>query len=278
MIVKTLKEHSYDELSPYEKMLVVMEDDPGDETPKRRMRVIKARSASDGRRTNYNDLVEKDDTPEEEPDTTTDDTPEEPPTEDGGDDATTGDENTSDEPVSDDTDYSDDSETSDDGSNEDDTTNGGEDNGEVVSDDTDYSDDTSNDENGGDSENPDDENQEQNADQTKSNDDKMNSIREKTHKHILYKKYMELYSTVNGYIESLDTRLSDDFTLNKKYKILGGKLKNIKNLLSDYMLVQFENATYIQSLLFYQRIIASIDMVLNLLLETNKAIINKKDK
>ena len=274
-------------LSPFEKFMLVQEAD--DETPKNR-KVINLK-ASDGRRQNLMDgadMMDENPAPEEEPAEDTTDTPE-----DGA------------EPVMDDTDYTgddtgedapeepttDDAETADTGEDdlmdgadmmdatpddpggetddtatdtEGDTTDTPEDGAEPVMDDTDYTgDDTEGDTTDtGDTTEADGTNSDGGGEEA-SND-------EQIRKYVLYRKFLKLNKTLDKQCEALNTLISDDIDINQKYKKISNNLKELNSLLSEYMIIRFQNASYIQSMLFYQRVLTATDINLNALMDIKK--------
>ena len=274
------------------KFLRFIQEADGDEPQKRNQKVINIRKPS-GRRTDYTQGADLEDEPEDggdEPVTDDTDYSDEPdsgedaPTDDAGDDSGTddsvgdeenidasdnsGNEDGGDEPVTDDTDYSDEPDSGEDAPTDD----AGDDSGtdEPTTDDTDYSEDDDSSSEGDDGgtgageDNPDNPDSGGNS----SND-------EQVRKYALYKKFLKLDSTLGGIIEKLSSALSDNPDINQKYKIITNKVKTLKELLSQYMIIRFSKSSYIQSMLFYQRVMAAMEITLGILKELQKEL-NKK--
>ena len=171
---------------------------------------------------------------------------------------------TPEEPITDEEDYSDtdipeDSETPEDGGEE-------ETPDEPITDDEDYTADADNPpEDGGeegeaqttDSETPD-----QGENQSgEGEDDKV----EQMYKYNLYQKFKNVYTSLDEYIDEINTITSDDGELNREYKELSIKLIKIKELMKDYMIMKFAKSSFTKSMFFYQRIMTSINLILQIL-------------
>ena len=171
---------------------------------------------------------------------------------------------TPEEPITDEENYSDtdipeDSETPEDGGEE-------ETPDEPITDDEDYTADADNPpEDGGeegeaqttDSETPD-----QGEDQSgEGEDDKV----EQMYKYNLYQKFKNVYTSLDEYIDEINTITSDDGELNREYKELSIKLIKIKELMKDYMIMKFAKSSFTKSMFFYQRIMTSINLILQIL-------------
>lgn len=95
-----------------------------------------------------------------------------------------------------------------------------------------------------------------------------------TRKYNLYKEYMSLYNACDNYISKLENILKNDNEENQLIRIAVKNLREIKDILSDYMTIRFQLNTYVQSLLFYQKMVVSVQLVFNLL----KSIKPREDK
>ena len=297
MIVKTTRKPS--PMSGYKKYF--MFEAPGDEdeetpTPKANTKVIKI-NPDDKRRTDYTQYVPDPDANDGGEETNqTDDTgaattdiPEDTPVDDTTDIGTepmidetdygTGDDTTQDAPENtdtadtpvetdvqtDDTDYTTDNET--------DTETDAGDN-EPTTDDTDY---TAGDD-AGDGDTETDTTDDTNQDDTTQQNTGLDDPDDKTHKFILFKKCISLESALSNYIQKLSGIMSDDLECNHIYKKITNNLKELDEMLHDYMTIKFENATYIQSMLFYQRLLASVGINLDMLKHIRQKEIKMNDK
>lgn len=88
---------------------------------------------------------------------------------------------------------------------------------------------------------------------------------EQLYKYNLYKKFQKVLKSIEEYSIELDNIVSDDFEVNAKYKELTAKLKEIETLMEDYMIMKFSKVSFMQSMLFYQRVVTSVDIILQTL-------------
>ena len=144
---------------------------------------------------------------------------------------------------------------------------------EPVIDDTNYTDDTGDsteNDNSGDDANTD---GGSGDDGTNNNNNSSANKDEQMRKYVLYRKFMQLDKLLEHYSDVLNNSMSDEININKKYKRIANNLKKLNELLSEYMIIKFQTASYIQSMLFYQRVITSIDINLNVLGDIKKELI-----
>lgn len=92
-----------------------------------------------------------------------------------------------------------------------------------------------------------------------------------TRKYMLFKNYISLVNAIENYITKLESKITDDIELNQIIKTSIDKLKEIKDLAYDYMVMKFEISSYIQSLLFFQNLIVMVQLVFNLLSKLNQS-------
>lgn len=86
-----------------------------------------------------------------------------------------------------------------------------------------------------------------------------------TRKYHLFKDFISLSNAIDNYIDKLENKLNDDTYNNKIIRDVVKKLKEIKELCVEYMMMKFEISSYIQSLLFFQNLVAMIKVSFNLL-------------
>lgn len=96
-------------------------------------------------------------------------------------------------------------------------------------------------------------------------EDKPGTDFENMRRYNLYKKFMTLNDSINGYTDTLDALVYDDDTLNAVTKTASQKLKQLSEIMYDYMTLKFENDSYTQALLFYHEINAGVRMCFDLL-------------
>lgn len=85
----------------------------------------------------------------------------------------------------------------------------------------------------------------------------------------LFKEFMSLYNACDNYISKLENILRNDYEENQIIRISVNNLREIKDILSDYMTIRFRLNSYIQSLLFYQKMVVSVQLVFNMLKSIN---------
>ena len=86
---------------------------------------------------------------------------------------------------------------------------------------------------------------------------------------------MSLYNSCNNYINKLENVIKDDAEVNQIIRLSVVNLRKIKDLVYDYMTIRFTLNTYVQSLLFYQKMVVSVQLVFKMLASIKK---NKPDK
>lgn len=86
-----------------------------------------------------------------------------------------------------------------------------------------------------------------------------------TRKYNLFKEYMSLYNACDNYISKLENILKDDTVQNQIIRTSVNNLRDIKDIIYDYMTIKYPINSYIQSLLFYQKMKVSIQLIFSLL-------------
>lgn len=84
-----------------------------------------------------------------------------------------------------------------------------------------------------------------------------------TRKFNLFKDFMSLYNSVSNYISRLESNVYDVSEINHIHMRAVDNFQEIKTLLYDYMTIKFEASTYVQSLVFYNQIVAAIQAIFN---------------
>ena len=144
---------------------------------------------------------------------------------------------------------------------------GGEDDGPELGedDDTDFTD------TGDDSESGEDGGEDNSGDSNSGNDkNEVSADLNSTRKYNLYKEYMSLYNSCSNYISKLENVIKDDAEQNQIIRVAVNNLRKIKDLIFDYMTIRFSINTYVQSLLFYQKMVVSIQLVFKMLTSLKK--------
>lgn len=96
-----------------------------------------------------------------------------------------------------------------------------------------------------------------------------------TRKYSLFQNFMSLVNAIDNYIERLEGYMNDDYDMNQVLKTCIDKLREIRELTYDYLMMKFELSSYIQSLIFYQNQVVMIQLVFNIL-EKGQKISQKK--
>ena len=147
-------------------------------------------------------------------------------------------------------------------------TDGGDDAPDTSGEDTDFNDPTSDDNGDGNNDGGD--------DGTPNTDDDPNTDNEdgekgpgleyaSTRKYALFLNFEILLNALTNYINKLENNIGDDLNTNKILKAACTKLREIKDLCYEYMIMKFELDTYVKALLFYQNAIVMTQAVFTLL-------------
>lgn len=86
-----------------------------------------------------------------------------------------------------------------------------------------------------------------------------------TRKYTLFLDYEGLVIALENYSTKLENNLGDDLNKNRILKVGIEKLREIRDLCYEYMIMKFESVSYVQSLLFYQRAVIMTQKVFELL-------------
>lgn len=99
-----------------------------------------------------------------------------------------------------------------------------------------------------------------------------------TRKYVLYTNFNSLLNGINNYISKLETLLGEDTEVNHVMKTCVKKLRMIRDLTYDYLIMKYEISSYIQSKLFYTNMIAMIQTVFSVIWKTNHLVKMNGDK
>jgi hypothetical protein len=86
-----------------------------------------------------------------------------------------------------------------------------------------------------------------------------------TRKYALFLNFEILLNALTNYINKLENNIGDDLNTNKILKAACTKLREIKDLCYEYMIMKFELDTYVKALLFYQNAVVMTQAVFTLL-------------
>lgn len=86
-----------------------------------------------------------------------------------------------------------------------------------------------------------------------------------TRKYKLYGRFVSLYTATDNYISKLENNIYDDIETNRIVKKATDSMREVRDLLYDYMLIKFQASTYTQSMLFYSNMIASIQLIFKMI-------------
>lgn len=93
---------------------------------------------------------------------------------------------------------------------------------------------------------------------------------EAIHKQALFSKFQNLYESIGNYNAKLDEIVGKTDMTNHNYKEINDNLKQLRDFLYDYMIIKFKDASYTESMLFYQRSIAVVNISLDMLENVRK--------
>ena len=84
----------------------------------------------------------------------------------------------------------------------------------------------------------------------------------------LYKKFLSLHAAMENYCNALDTMVYEDDAKNMLAKKIALKMKQLDEILYDFMLFKFESTSYIQATFFFKQINAAVYMCFDALTES----------
>ena len=96
-----------------------------------------------------------------------------------------------------------------------------------------------------------------------------------TRKYLLFQNFIALNDAIHNYITKLEKSIGDSVGENNLIKYSIDKLREIKSLCYDYMLMKFEISSYVQSQMFYQNLVIMVQMVFDLYNKTRSKIKNQ---
>lgn len=275
MIIEKVIQRS---ISPYGKFFLAIEAPGDEETPRKNVKVVKA-VPDNRRRKDYTDYEDDDDagdnnTEPEINEVSTEET-DGPITDDNEysdmeDNETDAEENQDEEVVTDDESYDDedeDSENPNDSISDADETGDNDGNEEEgpATDEGEYSTDDTADvtDDGSDSETAADDNG--NTDSGEESGDGAGIDYESTRKYVLYRDFMSLYTASDNYISKLENSMYDDLETNQVIKIATNNLREVRDSINEYLIIKFKSASYVQSMLYYQNTIVTIQLIFKMI-------------
>ena len=87
---------------------------------------------------------------------------------------------------------------------------------------------------------------------------------------------MSLSNAIDNYINKLEVKMGDDADETALLKTATDKLREINDLCYDYITLKFEISTYVQSLLFFQKLVVMIQMVFDMINNGQKSLKKKE--
>lgn len=88
-------------------------------------------------------------------------------------------------------------------------------------------------------------------------------------KYNLFKNFISLYYGIDKYLDRIEAMIKDDPESNTVINDCIKRLHELKQLTYDYIIIKYNPAPYVQSMLFYQRLIASIEIIFKLVSSLN---------
>ena len=107
---------------------------------------------------------------------------------------------------------------------------------------------------------------------------KQNFKKENMQKYILFKRFSNMRTIVDNFIDQLEVRDANDSRLSKVYKDVQSKLKSISNFTYDYLVLKFQNDSYLTASYIYEQVKTAVLILIQVLQENHNGIGKEKDK
>ena len=101
---------------------------------------------------------------------------------------------------------------------------------------------------------------------------------EKIHKQNLFKKFITLRTSIENYDAKLSSMIGIDADTHEMITEISEKLRSIAEMMYDYMVLKFKKNSYLESMLFYQRTVAAVNLCLDSLDKIRQISIMQVDK
>ena len=101
---------------------------------------------------------------------------------------------------------------------------------------------------------------------------------EKIHKQNLFKKFITLRTSIENYDAKLSSMIGIDADTHEMITEISEKLRSIAEMMYDYMVLKFKKNSYLESMLFYQRTVAAVNLCLDSLDKIRQISIMQTDK
>ena len=101
---------------------------------------------------------------------------------------------------------------------------------------------------------------------------------EKIHKQNLFKKFITLRTSVENYDAKLSSMIGIDADTHEMITEISEKLRSLAEMMYDYMVLKFKKNSYLESMLFYQRTVAAVNLCLDSLDKIRQISIIQTDK
>ena len=109
-------------------------------------------------------------------------------------------------------------------------------------------------------------------------DEKDTDEEEKIHKQNLFKKFITLRTSVENYDAKLSSMIGIDADTHEMITEISEKLRSLAEMMYDYMVLKFKKNSYLESMLFYQRTVAAVNLCLDSLDKIRQISIMQTDK
>lgn len=86
----------------------------------------------------------------------------------------------------------------------------------------------------------------------------------------LFMSYDALHTSLSNYISNLEIVICDDISSTRIFTQCIDRLRTLRELVYDYMIMKFTSSSYVQNLLFYQKIYESTQMIISTLIKSTK--------
>ena len=109
-------------------------------------------------------------------------------------------------------------------------------------------------------------------------DEKDTDEEEKIHKQNLFKKFITLRTSIENYDAKLSSMIGIDADTHEMITEISEKLRSLAEMMYDYMVLKFKKNSYLESMLFYQRTVAAVNLCLDSLDKIRQISIMQTDK
>lgn len=101
---------------------------------------------------------------------------------------------------------------------------------------------------------------------------KQNFRKENMQKYVLFKRFYNLKTVVDSFVDQLDRKDTNDIFLARSYKDVQKKMKSISSFMYDYLVLKFNNDSYITATYIYEQVKTAVLILLQILDQYKQAV------